>query len=98
MNPYKTNNVNITFKQQIKLSQANISIYQQIGGNNILRQTVPSQSLYTYITNESFTANIQVFESTFNRPGGKYFVKVDNNFVADASTNEPILGTYGHLI
>ena len=57
-----------------------------------MRQTVPGQSIYTYISNKSYTVNIQVFESTFNRPGEKYFIKVDNDFVADAFTNEPVLG------
>ena len=66
--------------------------------DNILRQIISSQSKYASISNDSYTVNIQLFESTLNRPGEKYFVKVDNNFVADASTNEPILGTYGHLI
>ncbi len=57
-----------------------------------MRQTVSGQSTYIYISNEDHTVNIRVLESTFNRPGEKYFVKVDNNFVADAFTNEPILG------
>ena len=57
-----------------------------------MRQTVSGQSIYTYLLNEGYTVNIKVFESTFNRPGEKYFIKVDNGFVADASTNEPVLG------
>ena len=39
-----------------------------------------------------YNVNIQVFESTFNRLWEKYFIKIDNNFVANAFTNEPVLG------
>ena len=91
--PYRTNYININLNQQIKLSQANISIYQEYTDNNhVLRQTVSGQSIYTSLTNDYYTVNVQLFDSTFNRPGGKYFIKIDNNFFADYFTNEPVLG------
>ena len=88
----RIDHISITLKQPIKLSQANVSIYQKNGDNNILRQTISSRSMYTSISNESYTVNIRLFKSTFNRPGEKYFVKVDNNFVKTLSNEEPLLG------
>jgi hypothetical protein len=39
-----------------------------------------------------FTVNIRIIDSTFNKPGGKYYVLIDNGFVKNKNYQEPIIG------
>ncbi|CAG8689277.1 16193_t:CDS:2, partial [Gigaspora margarita] len=88
-----TNVINITFLDQISLSDGNLNINQIINQTNILRQRINSRTCDNnkcYISNN--TVILEVFTSTFNDPGGKYFIQMDNNFVRSFAYNEPMLG------
>jgi hypothetical protein len=38
------------------------------------------------------TVNITIIDSTFNQPGKKYYVLIDDGFVKNIKYNEPIIG------
>ena len=60
----------------------------------MLRQTFPGNSQWCYIDDNNSTVDIKVFESTFSKPNTEYYIKIENNFVASLSNNEPLLGNY----
>ncbi|RIB06512.1 hypothetical protein C2G38_510495 [Gigaspora rosea] len=90
-----TNVINITFQDQISLSDGNLTIYQIINQTNILRQRINSRTCDVtnkkcFISND--TVRLEVFDSTFNDPNGQYFIQMDNNFIKSFVYNEPMLG------
>ncbi|CAG8730779.1 14285_t:CDS:10, partial [Dentiscutata erythropus] len=87
--------INITFQEQISLSDGNLIIYQSINQTNILRQIINSRTCDVNTNKCSInnnTVRLEAFSSTFNDPSGQYFIQMDNNFVKSALYNEPILG------
>ncbi|CAG8647701.1 5116_t:CDS:2, partial [Dentiscutata heterogama] len=88
-------NISITFKKSISLSDGNINIFQTTGpGKDILRQRINSKicSVNYKCFVDNSTVKLSMLQCTFNDPGGKYYIQIDNNFVEDAEYKEPLLG------
>ncbi|PKY57537.1 hypothetical protein RhiirA4_411730 [Rhizophagus irregularis] len=92
-----TTNINISYKLPITLSTNNISIYQHNNENPILRQSVPGSSLSLSHSADNQTLILNVLESTFNQPNAKYYIVIDDNFVQDWETNQPLLGLESNI-
>ncbi|RIB17597.1 hypothetical protein C2G38_2246287 [Gigaspora rosea] len=83
------NMIHIIYQEPVSLSDGYLTIYQIINRKNVLRQIINSK---TCQCNISVTViKINILSCTFNYPGGKYFIQIDNNFVKTES-NEPLLG------
>ncbi|CAJ0639048.1 9132_t:CDS:2 [Entrophospora sp. SA101] len=88
------NQVSITYSDEVELSEGAISVYLvQDGGNNVLRQKVfGTNTKYCNITSNALTVTFNIISSTFSQQSSNYYIKVDNNFVRDKKTQEPLLG------
>nr|CAG8451181.1 13626_t:CDS:2 [Entrophospora candida]CAG8485331.1 4221_t:CDS:2 [Entrophospora candida] len=88
------NQVSITYSDEVELSEGAISVYLvQDGGNNVLRQKVfGTNTKYCNITSNSLSVTFNIISSTFSQQSSNYYIKVDNNFVRDKKTQEPLLG------
>jgi len=76
------------------LSSGNISIHE-INGNHkteIVRQTVNGFAKFCSMNEDNKTVTIDVFKSTFNKPGQLYHIFVEDGFVKEKNTSEPLLG------
>ncbi|KAG9307548.1 hypothetical protein G9A89_023113 [Geosiphon pyriformis] len=89
--PLRTTLISINYNSKVSLGTGNITIYQSIGEKLFLRQQTSSPSIQ-YMSNGSTKVSIDVFRSTFNRPGQSYSVVVDTNFVQRFQNNEPLFG------
>ncbi|CAG8466406.1 24070_t:CDS:10 [Cetraspora pellucida] len=96
--PLNSSNILITFNQSTTLTNianGNLYIYQVTSpGNSNLRQKINSRTCdpsQCYNINDT-TINLKVLTCTFNNPGGKYYIQMDNNFVMATGFNEPLLG------
>lgn len=89
-----TNNITITYFKPVELSSGNILIYQVEDSGDILRQTVNgiASNNYCSISDDELTVTVKVIKSAFSKPGGKFYIKVDNNFVKDKAHREPLRG------
>ncbi|RGB40402.1 hypothetical protein C1646_753350 [Rhizophagus diaphanus] len=90
------NEITIKYGIPVRLSTANISIYQLNGDlykPNLLRQTISGDSKLCTIGSDNHTVHIPIFSSTFNQPNTSYHVVIDNNFVISQERNEPLIGT-----
>ncbi|KAG9295193.1 hypothetical protein G9A89_006174 [Geosiphon pyriformis] len=87
-------NVSITFKEPIRMSVANMSIFQSAATGDILRQTYKgSSSDYVHVNEQNVTTvNFFTLPSTFNQPGENYYIVLDGNFVTSIETGEPLWG------
>ncbi|CAI2186437.1 1608_t:CDS:10, partial [Funneliformis geosporum] len=85
-------NISIFFRQEVRLSDKNVSIYQYTTTEPLLRQTFAAQSQYCLLLNDNKTVSFQVLSSTFNSPRSSYFVIMNNNFVSSMSQNQAITG------
>ncbi|PKY34783.1 hypothetical protein RhiirB3_532939 [Rhizophagus irregularis] len=89
------NEITIKYGIPVRLSTANISIFQLNGDPykpNLLRQTISGDSKLCTIGSDNHTVHIPIFSSTFNQPNSSYHVVIDNNFVISQERNEPLLG------
>ncbi|CAG8679954.1 3977_t:CDS:2, partial [Dentiscutata heterogama] len=86
--------ISITYYNQVDLSEGNITIYQIIDSDNaVVRQVVSgNNNQFCTLSNDGKSVTINVIPSTFNNPGQKYYVQIDNNFVRSQSFKEPLLG------
>ncbi|KAG9289946.1 hypothetical protein G9A89_010252 [Geosiphon pyriformis] len=85
--------ISITFKNPVQLSTANVTIYQITSENSpVFKQTFSANSSYVNLTNGDTALVIRVLKSTFNTPGGKYSVVVDNNFIKSRDHNVSLVG------
>ncbi|CAG8780777.1 14270_t:CDS:2, partial [Gigaspora margarita] len=88
-----TDTINITYYDRISLSDGNLTIYQTINITKIPRLMINSRTCDASKCIPLGTIlNLKVLTSTFNDPGGKYSIEIDNNFVKNSDYNEPILG------
>ncbi|PKC54598.1 hypothetical protein RhiirA1_542829, partial [Rhizophagus irregularis] len=89
------NEITIKYGIPVRLSTANISIFQLNDDPykpSLLRQTISGDSKLCTIGSDNHTVHIPIFSSTFNQPNSSYYVVVDNNFVISQERNEPLLG------
>ncbi|PKK55829.1 hypothetical protein RhiirC2_801416 [Rhizophagus irregularis] len=89
------NEITIKYGIPVRLSTANISIFQlndDLYKPSLLRQTISGDSKLCTIGSNNHTVHIPIFSSTFNQPNSSYYVVVDNNFVISQERNEPLLG------
>jgi len=90
ISPNETYKISINFYNPVKLSNGKLSIYQVVGDQPYLRQSIPS--IKCSIENDGKTVSTDVLESTFSISKGNYFIVVDNNLVVDTAYREPQLG------
>ncbi|CAG8815293.1 16603_t:CDS:2, partial [Gigaspora rosea] len=92
ISPTNVTTVTITFLNEIKISDGNISIWEFRGSFSILRQSFSgNQSQYVQLfSNKTVVAT--VLSSTFNRENSTYYVTIDNGFVKDAKVDQQLLG------
>ncbi|CAG8491244.1 5828_t:CDS:10 [Scutellospora calospora] len=85
--------INITFYNSIILSSGNITIYQDTGKDLIRRlyYNAKNNSDKFVISRDSKTISISVLNSTFVSPASRYYVVMDNNFVKDLISDEPLM-------
>ncbi|PKY54591.1 hypothetical protein RhiirA4_473482 [Rhizophagus irregularis] len=86
------NEITIKYGIPVRLSTANVSIFQLNGDSNLLRQTISGDSKLCTVGSDNHTVHIPIFSSTFNQPNSSYYVVIDNNFVISQERNEPLLG------
>ncbi|CAG8763081.1 28293_t:CDS:2, partial [Racocetra persica] len=95
--PLNSSEILITFNQSTTLTSianSNLYIYQTTSQGTNLRQKFNSRTCdpsQCYNLNDT-TINLKVLSCTFNVPGGKYYIQMDNNFVMATVFNEPLLG------
>ncbi|RIA85801.1 hypothetical protein C1645_830244 [Glomus cerebriforme] len=89
----ETTQIQVAYNIPIKCSSQNISIYQKIDNiNDILRETYSGESNNCQVISDNTTLSLAVLSSTFNQPNAIYYVKIDENFVKQNKTLEPLLG------
>ena len=78
----------IKYYKQVDLSpDRNVTILQDDGtGHGIIRQITSVSSNNGYdqfvvLSDDESTVNIKILDSTFNKPGEKYFVLIDDGFI-----------------
>ncbi|CAG8812413.1 17927_t:CDS:2, partial [Gigaspora rosea] len=86
----KSEIIYIKYQENVSLSDGYLTIYQIINQNNVLRQRINSKTCQCNIS--CIVVKINIFPCTFNYPGGKYFIQIDNNFVKNFEYGEPQLG------
>ncbi|CAG8564467.1 6782_t:CDS:10, partial [Scutellospora calospora] len=91
--PLNTGIINITFNDPVLLSDGNLTIYQIINQTNVPRQLIYSRicTIGNCMTSNNLVS-LQVLPSTFNDPGGSYYIQMGINFVMSAVYKEPLLG------
>ncbi|GET60705.1 hypothetical protein GLOIN_2v1481815 [Rhizophagus irregularis DAOM 181602=DAOM 197198] len=85
----------IKYTIPVKLSTANVSIFQQSDDPSkqaLLRQTFSGDYKLCTVGSDNYTVHIPIFESTFSQPNSSYYVLVDNNFVISQERDEPLMG------
>ncbi|POG57780.1 hypothetical protein GLOIN_2v1791295 [Rhizophagus irregularis DAOM 181602=DAOM 197198] len=85
----------IKYTIPVKLSTANVSIFQQSDDPSkpdLLRQTFSGDHKLCTVGSDNYTVHIPIFESTFSQPNSSYYVLVDNNFVISQERDEPLIG------
>nr|CAG8468062.1 3373_t:CDS:10 [Entrophospora candida] len=89
--------LSITYKIPVTLSTQNITVYKypengdDLSSMTNFRQTFSASAGLCNLSNDNYTVNITVFSSTFNEPGSRYFVVINDNFVKSQPENEPLL-------
>ncbi|CAG8444835.1 12727_t:CDS:10 [Dentiscutata erythropus] len=91
ISPTNITTVTITFLNDVKMSDGNISIWEFGGFFSILRQSFSgNQSQYVQLfSNKTVVAT--VLSSTFNRENSTYYITIDNGFVKDAKVDQQLL-------
>ncbi|CAG8639214.1 1493_t:CDS:10 [Funneliformis mosseae] len=89
--PYDIDSLIIHYHSPIELSKSNIIIFQY--DRNIVRQNISgSNNEYVTLDENGTTVNVKIINSTFNRPGERYYVLIENDFVMSQEYQEPLLG------
>ncbi|CAG8477040.1 11747_t:CDS:10, partial [Cetraspora pellucida] len=88
--------ISITYHDPIALNDGNLYIYQNLGGNSILRLKVNARTC-TQCSVSGKVITIDVLTCTFNAPRGSYYIEVDNDFIKNSEYNEPIMGIYPNV-
>ncbi|CAG8553252.1 10983_t:CDS:2 [Acaulospora morrowiae] len=88
----ETTSLTITFENAVRLSNGNITIYQQNPDNDLLRQTFSAKSHFVTLDPNEIDMKVTVLESTFNQPSSSYYVVIDDDFVRAKKTNEAVGG------
>lgn len=77
----------------VTLSINNFSIYQDYNGIPLLRQSSPGNPSNVFsLSNDNKTIQINVLESTFNKPNANYYIVIDDNAVKGLISNQPLAG------
>ncbi|RIA85944.1 hypothetical protein C1645_830057 [Glomus cerebriforme] len=87
------NQVDLTYDTKITIIQDDGSdhgIIRQIISYN--ENTNDENTKFLTLDDDGITINIAVIDSTFNVPGGRYYVLIDDGFVKDRKFGEPIFG------
>ncbi|CAB4414769.1 unnamed protein product [Rhizophagus irregularis] len=95
IDPLLINEIIIKYSIPVRLSTANISIFQlndDPSKPRLLRQSISGDSKLCTIGSDNHTVHIPIFSSTFNQPNSSYNVVINNNFVISQERNEPLLG------
>ncbi|CAG8761994.1 14722_t:CDS:10, partial [Gigaspora margarita] len=79
----------IIYKEPVSFSDGNLTIYQIINQNNVLRQRIGSKTCQCTISGTVVKINISSY--TFNVPNGQYYIQIDDNFVK-TEYGEPMPG------
>ncbi|CAG8632182.1 4974_t:CDS:10, partial [Racocetra persica] len=90
------NEINITFQDPVSFANGKLYIYQASSQSDILRQIINSKNC-TQCTTRDNVVTLNVYDSTFNVPGGQYYIQIDNNFVKNSIYDEAILGINSHV-
>jgi hypothetical protein len=75
----------------------NVTILQDDGtGHGIIRQITSISNngydKFVELDKSSSTISITIISSTFNKPGGKYYVLIDDGFASSMDYHEPMIG------
>ncbi len=54
--------------------------------------TSASNNEFVNLSEDETTVIVKIIKSTFNQPGEKYYVSIDNNFVKSQTYQEPLYG------
>ncbi|GES85070.1 hypothetical protein GLOIN_2v1769303 [Rhizophagus clarus] len=81
----------INYNRPIMLFYGNITLYQYLDDDIILRQRVSGRSDLCRLFNETAVA-IKIFVSALHQTNVKYGIEVDDDFVKLQSNEEPLLG------
>ncbi|GBC17670.1 uncharacterized protein OCT59_003646 [Rhizophagus irregularis] len=81
----------INYNKPILLFYGNITLYQYLNDDVILRQRVSGRSDHCRLFNET-AVSIKIFVSALHQTNVKYGIKVDDDFVKLQSNEEPLLG------
>ena len=98
INRSETSLITIKYYEQVDLTpDYNVTIIQDDGSiNGIIRQVASvsddGNNNFVTISDDGTTINITVINSTFNQPGGKYYISIDKGFVRDRKYQEPLIG------
>ncbi|PKY51378.1 hypothetical protein RhiirA4_424468 [Rhizophagus irregularis] len=100
INPSETKFLIIKYYNKIILSpNRNITILQDDGtSHGIIRQITSMTSTgnngYDKFVklNDDSIINITIIDSTFNKPGGRYYVLIDDGFASSKDYHEPMIG------
>ncbi|RIB26277.1 hypothetical protein C2G38_2138369 [Gigaspora rosea] len=85
------NKINITFHDPVSFADGNLSIYHISNQGDFLRQIINSKNCINCIAQDN-VVTLDVYDSTFNEPGAKYYIQMDNKFVQNSIYDEAILG------
>ncbi|CAG8598003.1 17806_t:CDS:2 [Gigaspora margarita] len=86
------NKINITFQDPVSFANGNLSIYQISNQVDILRQIINSKNCIDNCIAKDNVVTLDVYDSTFNEPGAKYYIQMDNKFVQNSIYDEAIMG------
>ena len=101
IDPSVTKFLTIKYYDKVDLSpNRNVTIFQDDGsGHGIIRQitSLNSNGYDEFISHSDddesgTTINVTVIDSTFNKPGGRYYVLIDDGFAKSRNFQEPIIG------
>ncbi|RGB30786.1 hypothetical protein C1646_764885 [Rhizophagus diaphanus] len=103
INPSETKFLIIKYYNKIVLSpNRNITILQDDGtSHGIIRQKTSMTSTgnngydkFVELIDDEFSSiiNITIIDSTFNKPGGRYYVLIDDGFASSKDYHEPMIG------
>ncbi|CAG8537670.1 4026_t:CDS:10 [Acaulospora morrowiae] len=96
-----TQRITVNFPISVVLSTGKFSIYeinQKDSTNKILKQSYIARDTAYVTQSDNQTLLLKVLGSTFFTPYARYLVEIENDFVRDASDNEPLLGTSRYLL
>ncbi|CAG8791399.1 12406_t:CDS:2, partial [Racocetra persica] len=83
--------ISIKFQEPVSYSNGNLTVFRRINQeNNVIRQIINSRACNFSLSDDQVTIQFEILHCTFNKPGGQYYIQMDNNFVKSAGHNEPI--------